>query len=100
LKDNRPVFEREETGNHKVTTSNPLQHPAATDITRIVPVAHSKLMYSKIETAQMLSLSIRTVENLMINGQLAFRKVGKRVLVPVQALIQFTKRDHVTKRVQ
>ena len=57
-------------------------------------------MYSKAETAQMLSISIRTVENLMTNGQLAFRKVGKRVLVPVQTLIQFTKRDHVTRKVQ
>jgi excisionase family DNA binding protein len=69
------------------------------EMASIAPATHSKLMYSKTETAQMLSISIRTVENLMTNGQLAFRKVGKRVLVPVQALIQFTKRDHVTGRV-
>jgi excisionase family DNA binding protein len=82
-----------------MTNGNPLQHSAATEMASIVP-AHSKLMYSKSETAQMLSISIRTVENLMMNGQLAFRKVGKRVLVPVQTLIQFTKRDHATGRAQ
>jgi excisionase family DNA binding protein len=79
-----------------VTNANPLQHPAAIEMASIVPAPHSKLMYSKIETAKMLSISVRTVENLMMNGQLAFRKVGKRVLVPVQTLIQFTKRDHAT----
>jgi len=83
-----------------MTNGNPLQHSAATEMASIASPAHSKLMYSKAETAQMLSISIRTVENLMVNGQLAFRKIGKRVLVPVQALIQFTKRDHLTKRVQ
>jgi excisionase family DNA binding protein len=83
-----------------MTNGNPLQHSAATEMASIASPAHSKLMYSKAETAEMLSISVRTVENLMTNGQLSFRKIGKRVLVPVQALIQFTKRDHLTKRVE
>jgi hypothetical protein len=37
---------------------------------------------------------------LIASGELPVRRVGKRVLVPHQALLQFTRKDHRTKRVQ
>lgn len=59
-----------------------------------------KLMYSKIEAAAMLSLSVRTLESLIANKQLLVRRAGKRVLIPYQSLVQFTRGDHSTGKVQ
>jgi excisionase family DNA binding protein len=55
-----------------------------------------KLMFNKSEVAEMLSISVRTIENLMTNGELAFRKIGRRVLIPWKAVVQFTRADHAT----
>ena len=46
------------------------------------------------EAARRLSLSPRTVAALVATGQLASRKVGRRRIIPVQALAQFLRRDH------
>ena len=59
-----------------------------------------KLMYSKSEAAQMLSLSLRTIDNLLNNKELSARRTGKRVLIPYQVLLQFTRRDHKTGKTQ
>ena len=60
-----------------------------------------KLLYSKQEAAEMLSVSVRTIDNLIMTGELTTRRIGSRVLVPHSSLLQFTKRDHSTqKRVQ
>ena len=48
-----------------------------------------KLLYSKRETAQLLSLSIRTVEALIVSQQLIVRRVGKRVLVTRTSIVDF-----------
>jgi excisionase family DNA binding protein len=57
-----------------------------------------KLMYSKKEAAAILSLSVRTIENLVANKELTVRRVGKRVLIPYQSLVQFSKGNHQTGR--
>jgi excisionase family DNA binding protein len=60
--------------------------------------AQPKLMYDKAETAEMLSVSIRTVENLIANKELTVRRIGKRVLIPYTSLIQFIRSDHSTDK--
>ena len=48
-----------------------------------------KLLYSKRETAQTLSLSLRTVDVLIARNELQIKRVGKRVLVVGQSLARF-----------
>jgi excisionase family DNA binding protein len=62
--------------------------------------AQTKLMLNKREAAEMLSLSVRTIENLIANGELKFRRIGKRVLIPLQILAQFTRGDHSTSQMR
>jgi excisionase family DNA binding protein len=59
----------------------------------------TKLMYSKKEAAEMLSLSVRTIENLIAVKELNAKRVNKRVLIPLVSLIQFAKHDHYTNSV-
>lgn len=54
-----------------------------------------KMMFSRKETAATLSVSLRMVDNLIGNKQLVARRVGRRVLVPLQSLERFTRRDHI-----
>jgi excisionase family DNA binding protein len=55
----------------------------------------TKLMFSRRETAATLRVSLRTIDNLIGRKELVARRVGRRVLVPAQALEQFVRRDHV-----
>ena len=55
-----------------------------------------KLLYSKKEAADLLGISLRTVDNLIGRKELAVRRVGRRVLVPFTELERFTRRDHRT----
>lgn len=45
----------------------------------------------------MTSLCVRTLENLIALGELTAHKVGTRTLIPYQALLEFSKRDHRTR---
>jgi excisionase family DNA binding protein len=54
-----------------------------------------KLMLSRRETAATLSVSLRMIDNLIGRKELVARRVGRRVLVPLQSLEQFVRRDHV-----
>ena len=56
-----------------------------------------KLLCSKKETADALDVSLRTVDNLIAQKELIVRRVGRRVLVPVNEIERFTRRDHPTK---
>ena len=59
-----------------------------------------KLMYSKREAAEMLSISIRTLDYLITNNRITIRRIGKRILIQHQELVRFSKQDHQTGRVQ
>jgi excisionase family DNA binding protein len=56
-----------------------------------------KLLVSKKEAAAMLSVSLRTIDNLLICHELISRKVGTRRLIPLSALEAFARRDHSTQ---
>jgi len=57
----------------------------------------AKILNSKKETADALGVSLRTIDNLIVNKELAVRRVGRRVLVPTTELERFTRRDHPTR---
>jgi excisionase family DNA binding protein len=47
------------------------------------------LLYGRRESAQLLSISLRTVDQLIAEEQLSVRRVGKRVLVLAQSLREY-----------
>jgi excisionase family DNA binding protein len=53
-----------------------------------------KLLYDKKDAAELLSISVRSIDYLIAEGQLRVRRVGRRVLIPYQSLQQFTRSDH------
>jgi excisionase family DNA binding protein len=59
-----------------------------------------KLGYTKSDAAKTLSVSVRTIDNLIANKELPVRRIGKRVVIPYAALVSFMKSDHSTERVQ
>jgi excisionase family DNA binding protein len=59
---------------------------------------YPKLAYSRDEAANLLSVSVRTIDNLVSNGELKARRTGKRVLITHDAVVQFIRRDHLTTK--
>jgi len=51
-----------------------------------------KLLYSKRESAQILSISLRTLDALIKRKELAFLRIGKRVLISGQSLQEFVEK--------
>lgn len=49
----------------------------------------SKLLYSRKEAAQLLSLSLRSVDQLISSRKLQTRNIGKRVLVIGDSLLAY-----------
>ena len=52
------------------------------------------------EAARQLSLSPRTVANLVSTRELPSRKVGRRRIIPVTALEAFIRREHSVAQVE
>jgi len=53
-----------------------------------------KLLYSRRDAAEALSLSIRSVDYLITAGRLATRRVGGKILIPASAVRRFAREDH------
>lgn len=56
-----------------------------------------KLLLSKKEAAAALSISVRTIDNLISTKQLGHARIAKRVLIPVRELERFVKRSTVIR---
>lgn len=55
-----------------------------------------KILYSRKESAELLSMSVRMVDYWIARKVLfPVRRIGGRVLIPVQVLHEFARRDHV-----
>jgi excisionase family DNA binding protein len=52
-----------------------------------------KLLFSKKEAAELLGISLRTVENLITRKELTSRRIGRRRMIPASTLAQFVRRD-------
>ncbi len=53
-----------------------------------------KILYTKREAAELLSISLRSLDYLIFNHQIPTRRIGRRVLVHRDAIEQFARRDH------
>jgi len=53
-----------------------------------------KLLLSRQEAAVLLSISQRSLDYLIANKVLRVRRIGSRVLIPVQDLQRFVRADH------
>jgi excisionase family DNA binding protein len=61
------------------------------------PIPASKLAYTKADAAKMLSLSLRSIDNLIALKELTVRRVGRRVIIPATSITAFLRLDHSTK---
>ncbi len=60
-----------------------------------IPVTpDNKLLVSRQEAAQLLSISERAIDYLVANKHIATRRIGSRVLIPVTELHRFARSDH------
>jgi excisionase family DNA binding protein len=58
-------------------------------------VRRPPLLVSKRDAAALLSLCLRSIDNLIARKELPCRRVGKRVLIPYSGLVAFARRDHL-----
>jgi excisionase family DNA binding protein len=61
---------------------------------RVAIAPEDKLLVGRNEAAEMLSISPRALDYLVANKQIAARRIGGRVLIPVSDLRRFCRRDH------
>ena len=54
----------------------------------------AKLLVGREEAAVRLSLSVRSIDYLLADRQLKFRRIGGRVLIPISELERFARMDH------
>jgi len=50
-----------------------------------------RILISKREAAEILSVSVRTIDNLIVQEKIPTRKIGRRVLIPRDLLERFVK---------
>lgn len=53
-----------------------------------------KLAFNRKEAAGLLSISLRTLDALWASGELRGRRVGRRVVFPMEELQRFLRKDH------
>jgi excisionase family DNA binding protein len=61
---------------------------------RVVISPDAKLLVSREEAAQLLSISRRGLDYLIANRRLPTRRIGGRVLIPVADLRKYARGDH------
>ena len=59
-----------------------------------------KLLIDRKEAARLLSVSVRSLDNLISSKELPARHVGRRVLIERRALVEFARHDHATCAVE
>lgn len=61
---------------------------------RVAIAPEAKLLVSREEAAQLLSISQRALDYLIANRRLPTRRIGGRVLIPVADLRKYARGDH------
>jgi hypothetical protein len=61
---------------------------------QVNPARIEKLLYSRKDAAQALSISIRSLDYLIERGDFSTKRIGKKVLIPAAELRRFAKGDH------
>jgi hypothetical protein len=54
-----------------------------------------RLLYSRAESAYLLSLSIRAIDYGIANGTIRVRRIGGRILVPHAELLRLARTDQI-----
>jgi excisionase family DNA binding protein len=70
--------------------SLPPKKPAA----RAVMPPEQRLLVDRRNAAQYLSISQRSLDYLLANGELRTRRIGTRVLIPLSELQRYARIDH------
>lgn len=52
------------------------------------------MLYSRREAAEMLSISVRTLDYLISQRQIETRHIGRKLLIPHDSLRRFASADH------
>ena len=60
----------------------------------------TKLLYTRKEVADLLSISLRQVDHLLRAGTLESRRIGRRRLIPGQALEVLARAEQVPPKTQ
>jgi len=53
-----------------------------------------RLLYDRKEAARQLSISLRSLAYLLSKGEIHFRRVGSKTLIPHSELVRFAKGHH------
>lgn len=53
-----------------------------------------RILYDRKSAAEQLSISIRSLAYYLSRGEIRFRKIGAKVLIPRSELIRFAKEHH------
>jgi excisionase family DNA binding protein len=53
-----------------------------------------KLAVNRFEAARLLSISLRTLDSLLARGELRGRRIGRRIIFPIEDLERFLRKDH------
>jgi len=56
------------------------------------------ILLSKKSAANMLAISLRTLDNLIAAKEIPVRRIGRRVVVSRRAIEDFARRDHATTK--
>jgi hypothetical protein len=58
------------------------------------PVVATRMLYDRKEAARQLSISIRSLDYIIGNREIAVRRIGKKVLIPYGELVRYAKGNH------
>lgn len=58
------------------------------------------LLFGRRTAARLLSVSLRTLDNVIRSKELEVRRIGRRVLISRKSLEQFARRDHSTRQLR
>lgn len=53
-----------------------------------------KLLFTRLEAAEMLSLSVSTLDTALCRGMLRVRRIGRRVMIEKREIEKFARIDH------
>jgi len=68
--------------------------PVSGTIEVIRAAADERLLYDRKTAARMLSISVRSVAYLLSRGQIRFRRIGSKTLIPHAELVRFARGHH------
>jgi hypothetical protein len=58
------------------------------------PVVATRMLYDRKEAARQLSTSIRSLDYIIGNREIAVRRIGKKILIPHGELVRYARADH------